>query len=240
VSGASSWQNWFRRDTGGAIVLGSSGADSPTSLAATAMYAWGLQRFQLGTGVTPWNVGRLDQMQGGGLADALYAMPMPLPDGTIKRLAWACTGNPPAAGNIRLGLYGVKGGTGTDNLYPGSLLHDSGALLFATLGLKGGTEISISVTAGLYYAVLTCDTGADDGASQGVSTFDNAIYPVLGATVRFGNGEPVYNSSLCVGFRHAQTFGALPSTFPSSAPRRLLSLNGTDDIPCIFFGFDPG
>jgi hypothetical protein len=230
------WLAYHRRDPGGALVTGTSGSDDLTSTSPTPLYIAGSHIL----GATPWGSAALTSMQGGGLADALYAIPQVLPAGDIIRLLWGCTGNPPAAGNVRMGIYANKGGSGTDNLYPGALLYDSGSVSFAGLGTKSAGATAVAVDAGLYWLAIFCDTDADDGSSQGPALAEPSAYPLMGASVRWGSGEPTYNGSLQLGWRHAQAYGALPDPFPNSAPRRLANVGaGAQSIPAIFYGFDP-
>jgi hypothetical protein len=257
------WGSYWRRDPGGPVSGGGnlvrgpagqgSGIDPPTSLAATPVYCWGLQSFVTTVVSTPWGGRALASMQGGTMADQLFALPQPLPAGRITRLLNACVGNSQAGAKIRLGVYRNRGGDGnfgsalTENLYPSSLLYDTGEVAFATLGPHGrpgdtiGQEFDgLDVEQGLYWAVMTCNSTAASGGSSGVAVDNKTIWPLGGATVTFGNGEPDYNSSLLIGWKHAHTFGALPDPFPTSAPRRLVqATSAVLDVPAIFFGFDP-
>jgi hypothetical protein len=232
------WDAYRRRDPGGALVVAATGADDPTLVNATPLYVAGLRQF---IGTNPINSFAMADAQGGGMADALYAILQPLPAGRLQRLVYACTGNAPAGGNIRMHLWSVKAGAGSDNLFPYELLYDSGSIAFTTLGPKSAGAISggLRVTAGLYAFSIAADATAASGIAQGPAVPETAIYPVNGLTVRWGNGEPAYNSSLCIGWRHAQAFGTPPNTFPDSAPRRLVLAAGDITMPAIFYGFDP-
>ena len=237
------WEAYRRRDPGGALVLAPSGDDDATLTNATPLYAWGLYAFFDFNGQLGWAGGgnTLTALQGGGLVDGLYAIAQPLPAGRLVRLVYACLGNAPPNGSIQMGVYRALGGNGSTNLYPGDLVYDTGAISFAGLGPKSAGAISggLSLGAGLYYAAITCEAAAAAGGAAGAAIAECRLYPVMGATVRWGNGEPDYNKSLCVGWRASRAFGgALPSTFPTGARRLLIATQNTT-APLIFYGYDP-
>lgn len=231
------WDAYRRRDPGGALQLGTTGADDLTINTATPVYVAGLRQFGAS------NVGGLAMasFQGGGMVDALYAIPQPLPDGKLIRILWACNGNAPASGSCRLMLYRAQGGNTAFNLYPKDLVYDSGNISFAGLGIKSAGAIAggVTITAGLYFFVVTCDALAAAGGSTGAALAESTMYPVNGCTVRYGNGEPSDNDSQCIGWRHDLAFGSAPSTFPTSAPRRLAIITGATTMPALYYGFDP-
>ncbi len=235
AAGGNWWGAYYRRDLGADFVVANTGFDNRTSVAYTPIYPWGMMRQDGGGDNSVWGATDLTTgMMGGGLANALYAIPNSLPAGTIRRLVWGQPGAGGTGGYIRLGIYTAS----VDDLYPAALLYDSGAVIFPGSGVKNTAAISVPVTPGLYYAVITCDTAAAVG-TNGITILARLLYPVLGATLRWGNGEPRYNDSLAVGWRHTQTFGPLPAVFPSSSPYRLVITPGGDRVPCMFYGFSP-
>lgn len=241
------WESFYRRDPGGVIVWGAAlqpgGADNPLLTTATPLYPAGVRQ-SIGGSAVPWSGNALASMQGGGLADALYAIAQPLPAGRIVRLVYGNTGNSPAVGSfIRMGVYANSDSSDSLNLYPAEPLYDSGDIVYTSLGPKTAGAIAgggLQVEAGLYHFVITCNTTAAAGGSQGPALSESALYPVQGASVLWLNGEPLYNASAQIGWRHAQAYGALPASFPISAPRRLvISASPIASMPAIFYGFDP-
>lgn len=231
------WDQFWKRDPGGAFVPAQTGDDDPTSLAPTFVYIAGVVMTNQGQPPAGSQSCGWAQLQGGGLQDAIYAVPQFLPAGRIVRILTGCVGNPDAGSSCRLGVYAAD----SDTLYPTSLLHDSGELSYSSLGRKGAADVTFAVDAGLYYFVMHASTTSSGGITNTTPCLNEAdLLPIMGRTVRWGNGEPVYNVSATIAWRHAQTYGALPATFPSSAPRRIVvsASSATRAVPAIYFGFD--
>lgn len=121
-------------------------------------------------------------------------------DRTIDRLAMNVTTL--LAGSARIGLY--KNDL-IGNLYPGTLVVDSGVIDTGTAGVKAVAVAATLVAGALYWAVhvgsaaptLRCH------ALGGIENF-------LGISNAFGTA---YNAGLSVAF----AFAALPATFPAGA-----------------------
>lgn len=235
------WEQFLRRDIGGTFVEGTTGLDDPTSNLPTPVWVAGMKN--LGTPI--FSGGRLStDLQGGTLSGFMMAFPQVLPPGNLRRMIVACTANPPAAASgalIRMGLYNNNRGPTSLNLYPKERLFDSGSIVFESLGRK---EVIVPgdglfLSGGLYWFVVTCNAAAATATAEMCTLGEAAMMWFGGLTIRFGNGEPVYNDSLLIGWRHAQAFGTLPLTFPSSAPVRLIVQTAPDgnNIPAIFFGY---
>jgi hypothetical protein len=143
-------------------------------------------------------------------ANVLRAYPFVAPArrATVDRLGFRVTTL--AAGNGRVGLWE---NTADDNLYPSSLLADSGALSTATTGAKSAT-VSVPLVSGqLYWLSYLSDAAATLLAmsSFGFSTVlgqpsDLAVQDQVGISVAF-------------------TYAALPSTFPAGGAYLLSSDN---------------
>jgi len=112
---------------------------------------------------------------------------------------------------FRLGIYADNG-----NCYPDNLIVDSGELDGSTTGVKNAT-ISASLTPGLYWLVSLVGTATVTFRSlqnQGAGLPSVMGWPAaMGATIR----EPFWEAT--------QTYGALPSTFPTGATINSSALN---------------
>lgn len=239
------WDLRYRRDTGGALVVDSTGDADPTIVSATPLYIAGMgphASFAFSSGYSGSSVGF--PIQGGTLANSTICWPQILPAGKLIRILSGVVGNaagPGAGGLARYGLYSNKNGPSNLNMYPFERLYDSGGVVFETLGPKDSVVPGggLSLTGGLYWFVMSMNTLAC-GVNQQFIPCTSAIYmqPSLGKTVRWGTGEPVDNASFTIGWRHALTFGAFPQTFPSSAPVRVMNQATIGQVvPLIFFGF---
>lgn len=242
-----SWADYKRRDSGGALAQArgaATGGDDPTDYSTTVLRVAGAEL----VGLTPFTNGTITGILGGTLKDSLAALPQVLPPGNLIRLLTrrgAGGGALGAAPKFRMGVYAnVVAGSGTKNLYPGDLIYDTGDLALGAINtIIGGTATTVALAGGLYWFVITCNTDAEP------ANIDNSegsrFYPILGMTIKAAALEPTYNSSIGIGHRHAQSYGALPATFPNSAPKRMtLPDTGAGRIestavPVIYYGFDP-
>jgi hypothetical protein len=150
-------------------------------------------------------------------ANQLYAMPFVAPrrGGTVTKLAWRSTGS---TGNGRLGVYTNKA---ANDLYPGTLLGETGSVA-QTNALKTTTVSIGPLTPGQLYWLVYCASGS------------NTIYSLHfqhGATSSFLGYEPS-NTYTPAGILVAFTFGALPSTFPGSGT---LTVDPNNGIPLLMY-----
>jgi hypothetical protein len=109
-----------------------------------------------------------------------------------------------AATTYRIGLYS------DNNVYPGTLLSGTDVALYdaSTTGVKSGTlPANITISAGSLIWVAINTTGAFSARCIPTSAISN----VLGVVGNLGT-----NSSY-TGWSFAQTFGAMPNTFPAGA-----------------------
>jgi hypothetical protein len=126
---------------------------------------------------------------------------------TATSIACKVIGN--VAGNVRLGIYSAitTGPGGMADIYPVTLLFDSGNLSTATAGARTAA-CNVPLTEGkLYYAAITADgAGGQTFATPGFTTLipvwgvDSAMAGIVGAS-----------------FGVAAAFGALPNPFPAGA-----------------------
>lgn len=143
--------------------------------------------------------------QGIASANSLRAFPLFVPktmrfDRIAIRVTTAATGVTP---RVRLGIYADNG-----NVYPGQLLLDAGEVDVSTLGVK---ELTIDITlkgGRLYWLALV----GQDTTSLVVAAIPNTDhYPIVGYEADL-SGAPLS------AWAHTQTYGALPATYPTSAP----------------------
>jgi hypothetical protein len=146
----------------------------------------------------------------------LYAMPFPCPKGmTLDRIGvYVSTLGTSAHG--RLGVYADLG-IGASFVYPGSLVLDAGVYDASTTGAKALTISQALPGDILYWLVLVCDV-------------IHSIYciPVAGVINMLGHSSAL-GTAQNAGLYVSQTYGALPSTFPSS-PTMIVAA----PIPAIF------
>ena len=138
--------------------------------------------------------------------DTLYAFPyFESRGGTLDRIAFKVTTGGSAGSVARAGIYRA---TSLTNLYPDSLVADGGQFDTTTTGTKV-TNISVALSRGLYWLAFLCGTAAPTVRSLKRST----PMTILGMT---SDLDTVRGAGLQV----SQSYGALPSTFPSSATIR--------------------
>lgn len=165
------------------------------------------------TGVLPfevWYVAGQATAQNLGTASAgvnvLRALPLVVPTGgVVDQLVIHNTGTGPTS-TARVGLYEA---TSQTNLYPGTLLFDSGVI---SLSVSGNKISAVSPTVTLEKGKLywLCHVGG--GSSEALRSLSvGACYPIFGVTTAFTNTSPA------VGLSVPFTFGPLPSSFPTGA-----------------------
>lgn len=245
ASSAVSWDQFKRPDLGDAWVDGPSFYDDSTSsapLAGTPVYPWGFDGVPL-SGANFSNLAYTNaQMLGGAYtANVIVAVPQVLPPGTLRRLV---IGQQDGVGSgagaeVRLGIWANRGSGDALHIYPGTRLYDSGAVQMNALGARNTTAISVPVSSGgLFWASFSGNALAVALRMSVMTT--NQHYPVAGMSVKWGNGEPSYNRSLVIAWKHALAYGALPSSFPSATPIRLTVLDSpwTWFLPLFHYGFE--
>ncbi len=146
-------------------------------------------------------------------ANVMYALPFVVGrTGTLDRVAFNVTGA--IVGNGRVGIYDS---VAEYNIYPNALQVDGGSISTGTSGVKS-TAISVTLAGGkLYWAVYVGSAAATLRV-----TSSGTCGLLLGMDNGLGAGP---NRSLTV----AQTFGALPSTFPGGA-----ALSVTNQCPFVY------
>jgi hypothetical protein len=136
---------------------------------------------------------------GAAVANVLRVLPF-IPPTTITVDRISCYVSTLVAGKVRLGIY-----ANGDNLYPSTLLADSGELDTGTTGIKDAT-ISASLTAGtLYWIGYNANAAA---TYRALATA--ALAPILGL---LNATTPTWG----VGWTVAYTYAALPANYPGSA-----------------------
>ena len=113
---------------------------------------------------------------------------------------------------------GIYKSSGSNSLYPTSLVYDSGALSTGTVGIMS-TSISQALTPGLYWFVIFPSSNPTVNA-----------FAATAACAIFGYPNSL-NGTAQTGLYVAATYGALPATFPTGAT----ALNST--FPAIFCRF---
>jgi len=243
------WDQWRRRDNGGAFATAPSNYDDHTSTAplqGTPVYPWGFAGGNFLAAASISNMGAAtwaNAFLGGTLVDFYLALPQMLPPGKITRVIASQQGGVTAVtgARVRLAIWENRGTSDAYHTYPSTRIYDSGEVEFETPGPKNTGELSIVVTGGLYWATIQPNPTTVSNAVRGGTLRTDLCYSVGGMTVRWGNGEPNYNRSLLVGWRHAQAYGAPPSTFPNANPIKigLGDSPATSFLPLIMYGFQP-
>jgi len=136
---------------------------------------------------------------------SIFAFPFPVPK-TIKvdriQLEVTTLGT---SSTCRMGIYTDSGNQVPANLVSGS---DAGAVTTSTTGVKTNTLTNVILYGGnLYWLSYQCSTTAPILRSVPTSTFPN----ILGMVNTMGG------TSTGIGWSNAQTYGAMPSTFPSGS-----------------------
>jgi hypothetical protein len=128
--------------------------------------------------------------------------------GTIDRLA-IYQATQQAGQNMRLGIYKA---TSSTNLYPDALILDSGNIDMTGTGIKewSGTQVLLADT--LYWFVHFHGGTTNTPKWYYAIGADSTPSPIFGQ----GSGTDFYAASPRA-IKVAQTFGALPVTFPASA-----------------------
>ncbi len=153
----------------------------------------------------PFLSGGAQTTQGIASANSLRAFPFFIPrtakfDRIAIRVTTAGTGTTPRA---RLGIYDDSG-----NVFPNKLVLDAGEVNVSSTGIK---ELTIDVTlqAGkLYWLVLI---GQDTTSLAVAATAIGDVFPIVGYESDL-SGTPLS------GWAVTQTYGALPTTYPTGSP----------------------
>ncbi len=134
-------------------------------------------------------------------ANTLYAMPfIAEKEISINSIAMKVT-TLGGASNIRFGIYSSL------NLYPNSLIVDSGSIPGTTIGIKS-TVVNLTLPQGIYWLVCVCSATAPV-----VSGFTAAgLNSIMGLDNTL--------AALGLGYGVAFTFAALPASFPAGASIR--------------------
>lgn len=154
--------------------------------------------------MVPGLVGATALTTGAPALNRLIAIPFTVP--------WPCTlnrllSNVTTAGtatNVRMGIYAA---TSLANIYPGSLLFDSGAIATTTTGVKAASSTLVLEQGRLYWACFV--QGGTTAATFRALALAGAR-PALGLDVAMGTAPGV-------GLTVAFTFAALPASFPAGA-----------------------
>ncbi len=135
---------------------------------------------------------------------------------TLDRLALAIQTTVATAVG-RIGIYDSDA-----NIYPNNLLGETGELDLSTAGTTPGTAVALSLAllpGKVYWAAYLGGTAA---ATIRAVTM-GGLYQTIGIVETLG-------TAISVGWFHTQVYGALPATFPNSAPGVLAAV----PIPAIF------
>ena len=141
-------------------------------------------------------------------ANTLRALPFTAParGGTLDRIGIYVT-TLAAATNARVGIYTS---TSDANLYPATLVVDSGALSTATTGLKAAT-INVALTPGALYWLAHVGDGAPTLRSPAVGN----LFPILGLSTSFGTAPGV--GWIASGLMLVRGFSPTPTTADTPA-----------------------
>ena len=130
-------------------------------------------------------------------ANTLYGMPYLITRSeTEDRIA--CHVTVQAGQKIRIGIYNTG-----DNLYPGTLLDDSGEITLGGVGIQA-ININQALTKGLYFVAFISD---------GTPTLNNSEGNVQSPMGAYATGFDNINGRWAV----AQAYGALPDPFTAGA-----------------------
>ena len=148
------------------------------------------------------------------VAGRLYAMPFPVPRGiTLDRIGVYVSTL--STGLARLGIYADAGGASL--CHPGSLVLDAGTIDVTATGVKSITISQALSQNSLYWLVILCQ------ATPAIYCIPvAAVIAVLGHSNALGTAQNA-------GLYAAQTYGALPATFPTTP-----TLITAAPIPAIF------
>jgi hypothetical protein len=136
----------------------------------------------------------------------LQAIPIiSLHGGTVDRIAFEVTTGGSAGSKARVGIYAA---TSQSNIYPNALVVDGGEFDTTTTGVKVATVSATLDPNVRYWAAYLCGTAAPTIRVPTNTQLDGTI---IGISSAIGNQMPPW------GVRVAQTYGALPGTFPASA-----------------------
>ena len=152
--------------------------------------------------------------------DTLIAVPFCFPrGGAIDRLtAYVTTGI--VGARVRLGIYTNKSDT---DPYPLSLVVDSGELSPETSSAEITSTVSARLEPGrLYWSAIISNGTLATYRALAVGS----LFPILGQDSSY-TGTAHLNH-----WRHAQSYGALPSSFPDSARAATSGVS-----PCLFVRF---
>jgi len=150
--------------------------------------------------------------------NTIYAAPWVEAEGCTLDYMGIRNTNTSGTAVVRLGIYKATSAT---NLYPGELVKDTGAV--GSMAATGAKTIALSPNVTLepntlYWFVLLFGT-AGVALRRVVPGSGHAIFGVNNA----------FDSEIQRGLTVAQTYGALPSTFPAGA-----AVISTGDVPAIF------
>jgi len=150
--------------------------------------------------------------------NTMYAAPWVEAEGCVLDYMGIRNTGTSGSAAARLGIYKATSAT---NLYPGELIKDTGAL--GSMGSTGAKTIALSPNVTLepntlYWFVLLFGTAAVQ-VRRVVPGSGHAIFGVNNA----------FDNEIQRGLTVAQTYGALPSTFPAGAV-----VISTGDVPAIF------
>lgn len=142
-------------------------------------------------------------------ADTLFAYPWIFPQGaTLDRIGANVT-TLSATDKFHVGIYSaVSGG----RMYPDALIVDSGELDPSSTGVKSATISQVMTPGVLYFFVFL---GKDSSTIYRAPSL-NGMWNCLGV----GSTLPTASG---LGIFETQAYGALPSTFPNSAPAAITS-----------------
>jgi hypothetical protein len=133
-------------------------------------------------------------------ANAIRALPFVSPQAiTVDRLACQITAG--ASGNLRLGIYADDG-----NVYPGTLLVDSGNISTSSTGVVTATVSQALAASTLYWFVFFSSTASIQVRALAASQ----MTPIVGF-VASGFSFP------SVGWSASLAFAALPTPYPAAA-----------------------
>lgn len=150
----------------------------------------------------------------------LMAVPFVVGRGcTIDRIGMEVT----TLGVLSAAHIGIYKATSPTNLYPSSLVVDSGALDTTSTGVKSATISQVLIPGLYWFAHLSTSTA---GAATLRVIGSSGCYPIFGTSSAMG-------TAFDIGLTVAKTYGALPDPYTASST----TINNTATFPIIAVRF---
>lgn len=204
------------RSPGDSAGISQAGGNTFASTAQqTDVYTGGLQDLIVPAGMHVPNTAGAGGYQVPNASDTLYAIPFFVD--FSRTLANIINRQNSATGTPGLGHWGIYSNI-SGGLYPNALLYDSGEITFNG-NQRYIVSPGLSMSAVTWYWMVSLYDAQMFANNVTIFCVNDFCLPALGtpSDLTTGGGPTVYTGA----WRHALAYGALPSTFPTSAPVRI-------------------